>query len=201
MEEKLHIIPHQHQVKRADRNQHKKHNSCVLWFTGLSGSGKSTIASHLEKRLLEKGIHTYLLDGDNVRSGLNQNLGFSAADREENLRRIGEVAKLFVDAGILTLAAFISPLQNNRDQLREIIGEEDFVEIYVNTPLEECERRDVKGLYKKARKGEISNFTGISAPYEAPQNPDLEILTLNKSVEEATQEILDYLFQKKINLL
>lgn len=172
------------------------HNSFVVWFTGLSGSGKSTIANELEKALVEKGIRTYSLDGDNIRSGLNKGLGFSEEERHENLRRIAEVGKLFVDAGLVTLSAFISPSREDRKLAREIIGEENFVEIFVNTPLEICEARDVKGLYKKARAGEIKQFTGIDSPYEAPQNPDIEIETEKESLEESVHRIVQVLKDK-----
>jgi adenylylsulfate kinase len=168
----------------------------VLWFTGLSGSGKSTIANQVEKALFQQGKKCYSLDGDNIRTGLNKGLGFTKEDRKENLRRIAEVAKLFVDAGNICIAAFVSPLIEDRKQVEEIIGATDFYEIFVDTPLEECEKRDVKGLYKKARKGEIKNFTGISAPYEAPKQPALHIKTKNKSITESVQEVLDFLAHK-----
>lgn len=187
------ITRHKYEVSKADRNKSNKHHSFVIWFTGLSGSGKSTIANHLEKKLFEQGISTYTLDGDNIRSGLNKGLSFSEEDRSENNRRIAEVAKLFVDAGLITIAAFISPLKKDRAIAKEIIGRENFVEIYVNTPLEICEDRDVKGLYRKARKGEIKNFTGISSPYEAPEKADIEILTEKEDVEVSVNRILDFL--------
>ena len=194
------IFEHEYAISRRDRIVRNGHNSFVVWFTGLSGSGKSSIASELEKSLFENGIQTYSLDGDNIRSGLNSGLKFTREDRSENNRRIAEVAKLFCDAGMVTLAAFISPLQKNREKAKEIIGKDNFVEIYINTPLQVCERRDVKGLYKKAREGEITNFTGISSPYEAPRNPDLEIMTEKESVEESVQRILRFLKPKlKIN--
>lgn len=172
------------------------HNSFIVWFTGLSGSGKSTIVNELEKALVAKGIRTYSLDGDNIRSGLNKWLGFSEEERHENLRRIAEVGKLFVDAGLVTLSAFISPSREDRKLAKEIIGEENFVEVYVNTPLEICEARDVKGLYKKARAGEIKQFTGIDSPYEAPQNPDIEIETEKESLEESVHRIVQVLKDK-----
>jgi adenylylsulfate kinase len=168
----------------------------VIWFTGLSGSGKSTIANSLEKRLFKEGISTYSLDGDNIRSGLSKGLSFSREDRHENNRRIAEVAKLFVDAGIVTIGAFISPLKEDRVQAKDIIGKGNFVEVFVNTPLEVCEERDVKGFYKKARQGEIKNFTGISAPYEAPENPDIKINTEEESAEEAVERLYEFLQQK-----
>lgn len=190
------IINHDYHISREDRNRQNKHGSLVLWFTGLSGSGKSTIASKLEERLFKQGVQTYALDGDNIRSGLNRGLGFSREDRFENNRRISEVAKLFMDAGMLTITAFISPLKEDRDQAKNIIGRENFLEIFVNTPLEICEERDVKGFYAKARAGEIKNFTGISAPYEAPEAPDFEIKTEEESVEESVERLLKFLEQK-----
>jgi len=187
------IVPHTFEVSRASRNVMKGHRSFVVWFTGLSGSGKSTLANMVEQQLYEKGVHTFSLDGDNVRGGLNNNLSFSREDRLENLRRIAEVAKLFVDSGSVVIASFISPLQSDRDFIKDIIGEEDFIEVFVNTPLEICEERDVKGLYKKARAGEIKNFTGIDAPYESPISPTVEIRT---DEEEATASV-----ERIINLL
>ena len=168
------IVPHTFNVDRKDRNTLKGHKSIVVWFTGLSGSGKSTLANMVEKELFDRSVHTFALDGDNVRGGLNNNLGFSRDDREENLRRVAEVAKLFLNSGTVVIASFISPLNSDRNFIKEIIGDEDFVEVFVNTPLEVCEARDVKGLYKKARAGEIKNFTGIDAPYEAPSLPILK---------------------------
>ena len=192
------IVPHGFTVDRSARNKMNGHPSFVVWFTGLSGSGKSTIANLLEKNLLEKGIHTFSLDGDNIRAGINQDLNFTAKDRQENLRRIAEISKLFVDAGIVVIASFISPLRKDRKIIQEIVGSEDFYEVFVNTSLKECERRDVKGLYKKARKGEIPNFTGISAPYEKPENAFIEIETEKESVEEAVRKTILQL-QKKLN--
>ncbi len=176
-------------ITREIRAQQKGQKPLTLWFTGLSGSGKSTLANEVEKRLVSLGYHTMLLDGDNIRHGLNKNLGFKETDRVENIRRVAEVAKLMNDAGIITLASFISPYESDRKNAREIIGNE-YIEIYVSTPLEECEKRDVKGLYKKARKGEIPNFTGISSPYEAPENPEIEIDTSKYSLEEATDYVI-----------
>ena len=193
------IVAHTYNTTRNDRSTHKNHNAFVIWFTGLSGSGKSTIANELEKALFQMNIHTYSLDGDNIRAGLNKELGFSRKERNENNRRIAEVAKLFVDAGIVTIAAFISPLESDRFMAKDIIGKDDFIEIFVNTPLEVCEKRDVKGFYKKARAGEISNFTGISAPYEVPVNPDIAVNTQKESIEESVQRILDHL-QSKLKL-
>jgi adenylyl-sulfate kinase len=193
---KKHIIPHSFQVDAVKRSDIKGHKPMLLWFTGLSGSGKSTIANAVEVALNEKGIHTYLLDGDNVRAGLNGDLGFSSADREENIRRIGEVANLMVDAGLVVLASFVSPFRSDRERVKKTVGQENYVEVYVNTPLEECERRDVKGLYKKARAGEIADFTGISSPYEAPVSPDIDIETKDLSVPESAQIVVDAVMAK-----
>ncbi|WP_121907960.1 adenylyl-sulfate kinase [Ulvibacter antarcticus] len=190
------VIPHNYNVSRTDRSMLNQHGSFLLWFTGLSGSGKSTIANAVEKALFEKGIHTYSLDGDNVRKGLNNNLTFSPEDRKENIRRIAEVANLMLDAGLVVLAAFVSPYAKDRANIKEIVGGDNFVEIFVNTPIEECERRDVKGLYAKAKAGEILNFTGINAPYEAPVNPDIEIDTTTTTVEEAVATIIKQLETK-----
>jgi adenylylsulfate kinase len=190
------IVPHTFQVERKDRNKLKGHKSFVVWFTGLSGSGKSTLANVVEKQLHDKGIHTYSLDGDNIRGGLNRNLGFTREDREENLRRIAEVAKLLVDSGALVIASFISPLNSDRNFIKQIIGKTDFVEIFVNTPLEICESRDVKGLYKKARAGEIRNFTGIDAPYEKPETPEIEIKTDLEEIEVSVDRIVEYVLNK-----
>lgn len=184
------IIKHDYTVHRSDREKLNKHKSFLIWFTGLSGSGKSTIANLLEKKLHELNIHTYSLDGDNLRSGLNKNLTFSKEDRNENLRRTAEVAKLFVDAGIVTIAAFISPYIKTREEIKEIMGSENYIEVFVNTSLEVCEERDVKGLYKKARSGEIQNFTGISSAYETPINPTIEIKTPLDSPEASVAKIL-----------
>ncbi len=183
------VVKHNFSIGKNDRVQLKRHAAFVLWFTGLSGSGKSTIADAVEVALNSKGIHTYTLDGDNIRKGLNRNLTFSPEDRKENIRRIAEVASLMIDAGLVVLASFVSPYQKDRTLVQEILGTSNFLEIYVNTSLEECERRDVKGLYKKARAGEIKDFTGISAPYEAPQNPFIEIDTLKTSIFEAVEMI------------
>ena len=180
---------------RARRNGHR---GAVIWLTGLSGSGKSTIAVETQAKLFEMGCQTFILDGDNIRHGLNKDLGFSPEDREENIRRIGEVAKLFADAGVIVLTSFISPYRKDRDRARALLKPGDFIEIYVNAPLEVCEDRDPKGLYKKARKGEISEFTGISAPYEPPLNPEIEIRTDRLSVKESAQQIIDFLKEKGI---
>jgi len=192
------IVWHQGTVTRADREKINGHKAATVWLTGLSGSGKSTIAVDLEKRLWERGIRAYILDGDNIRHGLNKNLGFSPADRTENIRRIGEVAKLFTEAGVVALTAFISPYRADRDQVRAIMAAGDFVEVHVDCPVEVCEQRDVKGLYKKARAGEIKEFTGISAPYEAPEKPELTINTAGQSVEESAKQILAYLEKQGI---
>ncbi len=187
------IVWHQGAVTRDDREKMNGHKGCTVWLTGLSGSGKSTIAVDLEKRLWERGVRAYILDGDNVRHGLNKNLGFSPDDRTENIRRIGEVAKLFTEAGIVALTAFISPYRADRDQVRALMKPGDFVEVHVDCPVEVCEQRDVKGLYKKARAGEIKEFTGISAPYEAPERAELTIDTAAQSVEASARQILQYL--------
>lgn len=196
MSEKLHIIPQSYVVNRDLRMHKKQHNAFVIWFTGLSGSGKSTLANGVEKMLFENGIHTYLLDGDNVRTGLNADLDFSEAGRVENIRRIGEVAKLFVDAGIVVLTAFVSPFKADRALAKKVVGTDNFIEIFVDCPLEICEQRDVKGLYKKARTGEISNFTGISSPFEIPENPDLRIDTHLLELEEAVLLICNKISKK-----
>ncbi|HEX7064068.1 MAG TPA: adenylyl-sulfate kinase [Bacillales bacterium] len=187
------ITWHDAKVSKQDRQQINGHKSAVLWFTGLSGAGKSTLSVEVEKELHRRGIHTYVLDGDNIRHGLNKNLGFSPEDRRENIRRIGEVAKLFVDAGTVVLTAFISPYQEDRDGVREMLEEKEFVEIYVKCSVEECERRDPKGLYEKARSGEIKNFTGISAPYEAPAEPELTVETDQQSLEASVQQVVQFL--------
>lgn len=194
------IIPHSYQVSKIDRRNKNNQNSFLLWFTGLSGSGKSTIANRVEQELFKKGIFTYSLDGDNIRKGINNDLTFSPKDRTENIRRIAEVSNLMIDAGLVVLAAFVSPYKKDRDNIRSIVKDVNFVEIFINTSIEECERRDVKGLYKKARAGEIKNMTGISAPYEAPENPDIEIDTEQESVEEAVNKIIDFITPKlKLN--
>lgn len=192
MEKNTNIYPiFEQMLQRSDREQLLRQKSVMIWFTGLSGSGKSTLAIALERELYKRGFLTRILDGDNIRSGINNNLGFSEADRTENIRRIAEVSKLFVDCGIVTIAAFISPTRAIRQMAREIIGKDDFLEVYVSTPLKECEKRDVKGLYKKARKGEIRDFTGISAPFEAPLHPFLEIDTSCHSLEESVKILLE----------
>lgn len=183
-------------MSRDDKEQLLNQRGMMLWFTGLSGSGKSTVAIALERELHSRGLLCRILDGDNIRSGINNNLGFSAEDRVENIRRIAEVGRLFVDTGIITIAAFISPNNQLREMAAEIIGKDDFVEVFVSTPLEECEKRDVKGLYAKARRGEIKNFTGISAPFEAPEHPDITLDTSKLPVEESVKILLDYVLPK-----
>ena len=197
MEETKHIYPiFDRMLTRQDKEELLGQHSVMIWFTGLSGSGKSTIAIALERELHKRGLLCRILDGDNIRSGINNNLGFSAEDRIENIRRIAEIGKLFVDTGIITIAAFISPNNDIREMAANIIGKEDFMEIYVSTPIEECERRDVKGLYAKARKGEIKNFTGISAPFEAPQHPALSLDTSKLSVEESVNKLLELILPR-----
>ncbi|WP_194746005.1 adenylyl-sulfate kinase [Staphylococcus chromogenes] len=193
MSESQNITWHDSEVTKAERQVRHNHKSAILWFTGLSGSGKSTISVALEKALFERGLNTYRLDGDNVRHGLNNNLGFSPEDRKENIRRIAEVSKLMVDAGLITLTAFISPYKADRDRAREIVEDGEFIEIYTKASVEACEKRDPKGLYQKARTGEIPEFTGISAPYEAPEHPEIVIDTEETSIEEAVLQILNYL--------
>ena len=194
------IIPHNYQISIEDRRQSNQHNSFLLWFTGLSGSGKSTIANVIEQKLHQMGVKTFTLDGDNIRKGINKDLTFSPEDRTENIRRIAEVANLMVNAGLVTLAAFVSPYKKDRASIRSIVKDVNFVEIYINTSVEECERRDVKGLYKKARAGEIKNMTGISAPSEAPENPEIEINTEEESLDVAVQRIIDFITPKlKLN--
>lgn len=197
MEETNHIYPiFDKMLGRSDKEALLGQRGIMIWFTGLSGSGKSTVAIALERELQKRGLLCRILDGDNIRSGINNNLGFSAEDRVENIRRIAEIGKLFVDTGIITLAAFISPNNDIREMAARIIGKENFMEIYVSTPLEECERRDVKGLYAKARRGEIRNFTGISAPFEAPEHPALSLDTSVLSVEESVNQLLALILPK-----
>lgn len=191
-ENENHIYPiFDRMLTRQDKESLLRQHGVMVWFTGLSGSGKSTIAIALERELHKRGLLCRILDGDNIRSGINNNLGFSEADRVENIRRIAEVSKLFIDTGIVTIAAFISPNNDIREMAANIIGKKDFLEIYVSTPLEECERRDVKGLYAKARRGEIKNFTGISAPFEAPVHPALTLDTSLLSLEESVNRLLE----------
>jgi len=187
------IVWHHSTINREDRERLGGHKGAILWLTGLSGSGKSTVGHEIETRLFEKGVSTYVLDGDNVRHGLNKDLGFSPEDREENIRRIGEVSKLFCDAGILAMTSFISPYRADRDKAREIAPEGSFIEIYVKCSLEACEERDPKGLYKKARAGEIPQFTGISAPYEEPLTPEIVLETDKETLEESAAKVIQYL--------
>ena len=191
---------HQSVIKRGDREKLHKHKSVVLWFTGLSGSGKSTLAHAIEERLYKNGISTYVLDGDNVRHGLCSDLSFTDSDRVENIRRISELAKLLTDAGIITLTAFISPFKVDRDEARKRMPHGDFLEIYCQCPIEICEQRDVKGLYKKARAGEIPFFTGIDSPYEAPVGSELVINTSDISLEDSVQEVLNLLMRHRVIL-
>jgi len=187
------IVWHPGAVTRGDREALNGHRGCIVWLTGLSGSGKSTIAVELEKRLWDRGVRAYILDGDNVRHGLNKNLGFSPADRTENIRRIGEVAKLFTEAGMVAITAFISPYRADRDQVRALVPAGDFVEVHVDCPLEVCEQRDVKGLYQKARAGQIPEFTGISAPYEPPLAAELTIRTNTQTPDASARQVLEHL--------
>lgn len=193
MEVVKNIVWHAATITKDDRHRMNGHKSAILWYTGLSGAGKSTLANKVEEKLFEKGYHTYVLDGDNIRMGLNKGLGFTAEDRKENIRRIGEVAKLFVDAGALVSTAFVSPYIEDREMVRSIVKEGEFIEIYVAASLEVCEDRDTKGLYKKARAGEIKNFTGISDPYEAPVNAELTVDTGGQTLEESALVVLNYL--------
>ena len=194
----LNTIKHNYKTTKNQREVLHGHKSYLIWFTGLSGSGKSTLANLVEIELHKKGLSTYTLDGDNIRQGINKNLSFTPEDRTENIRRVGEIANLMIDAGLITLAAFISPYIKDREGVKQIVGADNFIEIYVNTSIEECERRDVKGLYKKARKGEIKNMTGISAQYEPPVNPDIEVITDNQSIEACIDQILKFLNKKNI---
>ena len=187
------VIYHQASVTRQRRNKLNDHHSVVLWFTGLSGSGKSTLAHALEEKLFQKGCRTFVLDGDNIRHGLNSNLDFSEKSRTENIRRVSEVSKLMMESGLIVMTAFISPFNKDRDVARKLISNDDFIEIYCKASLETCEARDVKGLYKRARAGEIKNYTGIDSPYEKPENPELVIDTDQQSLEESMSNILDFL--------
>ena len=192
------VLYHQASVTRERRNKLNNHHSVVLWFTGLSGSGKSTLAHALEEKLFQKGCRTFVLDGDNVRHGLNSNLDFSEKGRTENIRRISEVSKLMMESGLIVLTAFISPFNKDREEARKLISNYDFIEIYCKATLETCEARDVKGLYKRARAGEIKNYTGIDSPYEKPENPEIVIDTDQQSLEESVSKILDFLKSKRI---
>ena len=191
------IIPHHHQLSQADRSVNKGHQPAVIWLTGLSGSGKSTIANALEKKLNHKFLaHTYLLDGDNIRNGLNSDLGFSDKDRNENIRRIGEVAKLMVDAGLIVITAFISPFIEERQKVRDLISNGRFIEVFVDCPLDVCEKRDPKGLYQKARDGLIPDFTGITSPYEVPENPEITLNSNEMPLDKSVQKIIQYLIDQ-----
>lgn len=192
----LHTAKHLYKTNKTQRENLHGHKAYLLWFTGLSGSGKSTLANLVEMALHKKGLSTYILDGDNVRQGINKDLSFSPKDRSENIRRIAEICNLMLDAGVITLAAFVSPYSKDRAKVKQIIGADNFIEIYVNTSLSECERRDVKGLYEKARAGEIKNMTGISKPYQVPLNPDLEVVTDGQPIEKSIKTILEYLHNK-----
>ncbi|WP_037470384.1 adenylyl-sulfate kinase [Shewanella waksmanii] len=190
------VMWHKADVSSTDRQELNKQKPVVLWYTGLSGSGKSTVANAVDRKLFERGCHTYVLDGDNVRHGLNGDLGFSDKDRVENIRRIGEVAKLFVDAGLIVSTAFISPFRADREMVRELLEVSQFIEIFIDTPIEVCESRDPKGLYKKARAGEIKHFTGIDSAYEAPQNADIHVRTDDQSIEACADQVVDLLLSK-----
>ena len=211
--ESTNITWHHSTITKSDIQKKNNHKSCILWFTGLSGSGKSTLANAVHCKLFERSVNSYVLDGDNVRHGINQDLGFSDEDRVENIRRVGHIAELFVDAGTITLTAFVSPFRSDRDQVRKMMqGKHDdsttrsecdcdcepFVEVYCNSSLDVCEERDVKGLYQKAREGIIPNFTGISSPYEEPESPELDVDTGNKSLEECVDQVLNYLQEKGV---
>ena len=192
----INVIKHYYKTTKIKREELHGHKSYLLWFTGLSGSGKSTLANLVEIALNKQGLFTYILDGDNIRQGVNKDLSFSAEDRSENIRRIAEISNLMLDAGLITLAAFVSPYLKDRALVKKIVGENNFIEIFVNTSLEECEHRDVKGLYKKARSGEIKNMTGISAPYEAPVTPSLKVVTDGQPIEKSVKTILEYIHTK-----
>ncbi len=191
-----HIVKQNYRIGKNERIESNGHRPCVVWLTGLSGSGKSTLANTVESILFEKGIYTYVLDGDNVRHGLNSNLDFSEEGRMENIRRIGEVAKLFTDAGMVVLTAFISPYRSDRDRVRALLDKDEFIEVFVDCPLEVCEARDVKGLYKKARAGEIADFTGISSPFESPLSPELILNTNQESIETNTKLLTGYILDR-----
>ena len=192
------IVWHNHKITRAERSVNKNQKPCLLWFTGLSGSGKSTIANALDVALHKRGYHTFLLDGDNVRHGLCSDLGFSDDDREENIRRVGEVCKLFADAGLIVMSAFISPFTSDRRMVRKLFPAGEFIEVYMDTPLATCEERDPKGLYRKARSGEIKHFTGIDSPYEIPSHPELRLDTSTMSVEECVDTLIAYLLEREM---
>jgi adenylylsulfate kinase len=192
----LHTVTQNYKITKSQREILHGHKAYLLWFTGLSGSGKSTLANLVEMELYKKGLSTYILDGDNVRKGINKDLSFAPQDRSENIRRIAEISNLMLDAGVVALAAFVSPYIKDREAVKQIVGPDKFIEIYVNTSLEACESRDVKGLYKKARAGEIKNMTGISAPYQAPTHPDLEIITDGQTIQQSVAVIMQFLNTK-----
>ena len=192
----LHTVKQDYKTTKSQREHLHGHSTYLLWFTGLSGSGKSTLANLVEIALHKDGFSTYILDGDNIRQGINNDLSFAPQDRTENIRRVAEISNLMLDAGVVTLATFVSPYIKDREDVKQIVGAENFIEIYVNTSLSECERRDVKGLYKKARSGEIKNMTGITAPYQAPLDPDLEVITDTQSIEESVVVIMEFLNTK-----
>jgi len=192
----LHTVTQNYNITKNQRELLHGHKAYLLWFTGLSGSGKSTLANLVEMALHQQGISTYILDGDNIRQGINKDLSFAPQDRSENMRRIAEISNLMLDAGVVTLAAFVSPYSKDREAVKQIVGPDNFIEIYINTSLAECERRDVKGLYKKARTGEIKNMTGISAPYKAPTHPDIEIDTDGQTTQQSMAAIMQFLNTK-----
>ena len=196
--QEMNIVWHHATVTRERRNQQNSHKSAVIWFTGLSGSGKSTLAHAVEELLHQKGCKTFVMDGDNVRHGLSADLRFSDEDRKENLRRIGEVSKLFIEAGTIVLTAFISPFREDREWVRSLIPHGDFLEVYVDCPIEVCEERDVKGLYRRARAGEVKEFTGISSPYELPEKPELTVNTEQETFEESVQKVINLLNERSI---
>ena len=198
MEKSTNVVWHEQSLTVVDRRKQNGHNSFVLWFTGLSGSGKSTLANAVASRLFQESVRNYVLDGDNIRHGLNKDLGFSDEDRTENIRRIGEVAKLFVDSGQVVLTAFISPFQADRKLVRDLLEEEEFIEVYVKCPIDTCEQRDPKGLYVKARQGIIKDFTGINSPYEEPENPEIVVETNINSIEESVEIVFQYLKNQKL---
>ena len=198
MEKSTNIVWHEQSLTKKNRREQNGHNSFVVWFTGLSGSGKSTLANAVASRLYNDKVRNYVLDGDNIRHGLNKDLGFSEADRTENISRIGEVAKLFVDSGQVVLTAFISPFQADRKIVRDLLEEKEFIEVYVKCPIDTCEQRDPKGLYVKARQGLIKDFTGINSPYEEPENPELVIDTHSFSIEENVEQVIQYLKQIEV---
>ena len=192
----LHTVTQNYKITKSQRETLQGHKAYLVWFTGLSGSGKSTLANLVEMELHKKGLSTYILDGDNIRQGINKDLSFAPQDRSENIRRIAEISNLMLDAGVVTLAAFVSPYIKDREAVKQIVGLDNVIEIYINTTLKVCEQRDVKGLYKKARVGEIKNMTGISAPYEAPTHPDLEVVTDGKTIQESVAVIMQFLNKK-----